>query len=125
MEPAGRSEATRGMEPDSSKLLDATAVAERTSLAWQRTIIGSLLIGALVVRWTVTERFPLWPGVALTTVIVLASLLLVGRRYQRIRDTVLADQTPLSRYLVPGATIFMVVVVLGIAAGILIEYTHL
>ena len=57
-------------------------------------------------------------------VAALSSLFLVSRRYQRVRDTVLAGQTPLSRYLVPGATVLMVVIVVGIGAGILIEYAH-
>lgn len=113
------------MDDPGSKLLDAAAVAERTALAWQRTIIGLLLVGALVVRWSVTERFPPGPGIALTVVAALASLLLVGRRYQRVRDTVMAGQTPLSRYLVPGATVFMIVVVIGTGAGIMAEYSRL
>ncbi|GAY18404.1 DUF202 domain-containing protein [Mycobacterium sp. shizuoka-1] len=111
-------------DPDSG-LLDAQGVAERTALAWQRTVIGVLAVGALVVRWSITERFPPWPGVALTAVAALAALVLVRQRYQRVRDTVGAGQTPLSRYLVPGATLFMVVVVVGIGAGMLLEYSRL
>lgn len=111
-------------DPDSG-LLDAQGVAERTALAWQRSIIGVLAVGALVVRWSVTERFPPWPGVVLTAVAALAALVLVRQRYRRVRDTVQAGQTPLSRYLVPGATAFMVVVVLGVGAGIVAEYAHL
>ncbi|EHB50609.1 hypothetical protein MycrhDRAFT_5035 [Mycolicibacterium rhodesiae JS60] len=112
------------MDDPDQDLLDATGVAERTALAWQRTVIGVLAVGALVLRWSIVERFPPWPGVLLTTVAALAALLLVRQRYQRVRATVTAGQTPLSRYLVPGATAFMVVVVVGIGAGILIEYTH-
>ncbi|WP_396930178.1 DUF202 domain-containing protein [Mycolicibacterium sp.] len=104
---------------------DATAVAERTALAWQRTIIGVLAIGALLVRWSVVERFPLWPGVLLTTAAALGSLVLVRRRYQRVRDTVLTGQTPLSRSLVPGATAFMIALVAGVGAAILVEYSRL
>jgi uncharacterized membrane protein YidH (DUF202 family) len=108
-----------------TELLDAAGVAERTALAWQRSLVGLLAVGALVVRWSITERFLLWPGVLLTTVAALATLFLVRQRYQRVRDTVMAGQTPLSRYLVPGATVFMVVAVVGIGAGILLEYTRL
>jgi uncharacterized membrane protein YidH (DUF202 family) len=107
-----------------SELLDAQGVAERTALAWQRTIIGVLAVGALVVRWSITERFPPWPGIVLTAVTALAALILVRQRYRRVRDTVMAGQTPLSRYVVPGATVFMIVVVVGIGAGILLEYTR-
>jgi uncharacterized membrane protein YidH (DUF202 family) len=111
-------------DPDST-LLDAQGVAERTALAWQRTIIGVLAVGALVVRWSITERFPPWPGVVLTALAALATLILVRQRYRRVRDTVIAGQTPLSRYLVPGATAFMIVVVVGTGAGIVLEYTRL
>lgn len=109
---------------DDRALLDAAGVAERTALAWQRTIIGVLAVGALVVRWSITERFPPWPGVVLTALAALAALILVRQRYQRVRDTVLAGQTPLSRYLIPGATIVMIVVVVGVGAGILLEYAR-
>ncbi|MCX2930187.1 DUF202 domain-containing protein [Mycobacterium sp. CVI_P3] len=112
------------MDDRESTLLDAQAVAERTALAWQRTIIGALAVGALVTRWSVTERFPLGPGIGVTVLVALASLFLVGRRYERVRDTVVNGQTPLSRYLVPGATVFMVVVILGVAAGVMFEYAR-
>lgn len=112
------------MDHPDSGLLDAQGVAERTALAWQRTIIGMLAIGALVVRWSITERFPLWPGVALTAVTALAALVLVRQRYRRVRDTVGAGQTPLSRYLIPGATLFLIVVVVGIGLGMLLEYSR-
>ncbi len=123
-DPAGRSEATRGMDGDST-LLDPAGAAERTALAWQRTIIGTLLVGALIMRWSVTERFPPAPGVLVTLVSAFCSLFLVGRRYQRVRQTVMAGQTPLSRYLVPAATVFTVGVVLAIGAGIAVEYANL
>lgn len=112
------------MDDPDSELLDARGVAERTALAWQRTMIGALAVGALVVRWSLTERFPPWPGVVLTALAALATLVLVRQRYRRVRDTVIAGQTPLSRYLVPGATVFMVVVVVGIGAGLVLEYTR-
>jgi uncharacterized membrane protein YidH (DUF202 family) len=105
-----------------TEVLDATAVAERTALAWQRSMIGVLAVGALVVRWSVVERFPPWPGVVLTAAAALASLVVVRRRYRRVRDTVLAGQTPLSRYFVPGATALMVVLIAGIGAGLSSEY---
>lgn len=105
-----------------TELTDATAVAERTALAWQRSFIGVLAVGALVVRWSVVERFPLWPAVVLTLAAALASLVLVRRRYQRVRAAVLAGQTPLSRYFVPGATAVMLVLVTAVGAGILSEY---
>ncbi|BBX07670.1 DUF202 domain-containing protein [Mycolicibacterium aichiense] len=108
-----------------SENADVTAVAERTALAWQRTTIGVLAIGALLVRWSVVERFPLWPAIVLTTAAALASLVLVRRRYQRVRATVSAGQTPLSRYFVPGATVVMLLLVAGVGAAMLVEYSRL
>ncbi|MCV7179901.1 DUF202 domain-containing protein [Mycolicibacterium sphagni] len=111
------------MDDPDSELLDPAGAAERTALAWQRTIIGTLLVGALIVRWSVTERVPPGPGVLVTLVSAMASLFLVGRRYQRVQETVRAGQTPLSRYLVPAATVFTVLVVLAVGAEILAEYS--
>ncbi len=103
-------------------LPDATAVAERTALAWQRTLIGVLGVGALAVRWSVVERFPLWPAIGVTTVAALAGPMVMRRRYRRVRDTVLAGQTPLSRHVVPGATVLMVALVVGAGVGVVWEY---
>ncbi|KAA0112349.1 DUF202 domain-containing protein [Mycolicibacterium sp. P1-5] len=88
-------------------------------------MIGVLAVGALLVRWSVVERFTPWPGVVLTMAAALASLVVVRRRYRRVRDTVLAGQTPLSRYFVPGATALMVVLIVGVGAGIVSEYVSL
>ena len=108
-----------------SELLDAQGVAERTALSWQRTVIGVLAVGVLIVRWSFTQHFPIWPGIVVTVLTALASLVLVRWRYQRVRNAVRAGQTPLSRYLVPAATVFMAVIVVGVAAGVLAEYAHL
>jgi len=106
------------MDPDEPQLFDVGAQAERTALAWQRTGIGIMASGALVVRWTVTEHFPPWPGVALVASGAFASLLLVRQRYRRVLETVRAGQTPLSRYLIPGTAAFMIAVVLGMIVGV-------
>jgi uncharacterized membrane protein YidH (DUF202 family) len=113
------------MDDPESGLLDPAGAAERTALAWQRTIIGTLLVGALIVRWSVTERFPPGPGVLVTVVSAFASLILVGWRYRRVREAVLDGHTPLSRYLVPAATVFTIMVILAIGAGIAVEYANL
>ena len=50
-------------------LLDAGAQAERTALAWQRTGIGAVAVGALLVHGHVNQHvLPLWPGLLLATV---------------------------------------------------------
>lgn len=104
------------------ELLDVGAQAERTALAWQRTGIGTIAVGALVLRWCLTENFPLWPGVVLAACGGVTTLFLVRQRYQRVLRTVTTTETPLSRFLVPGTTIFMVLVVLGVGFGICYEF---
>jgi uncharacterized membrane protein YidH (DUF202 family) len=113
------------MDPQPSDLMDVGAQAERTALAWQRTGIGTMASGGLAVRWSVTEQFPLWPGVLLVVVGAFASLVLVAQRYRRVLKTVRAGQSPRSRILVPSAALFMVVVVVSIGAGIVAEYLTL
>lgn len=113
------------MDPERSELMDVGAQAERTALAWQRTGIGTMAAGGLAVRWSVTEHFPIWPGVLLVVLGAFASLILVRQRYRRVLKTVRAGQSPLSRFLVPGAALFMIAVVLSIGAGIVTELIHL
>jgi uncharacterized membrane protein YidH (DUF202 family) len=113
------------MDPQPSELMDVGAQAERTALAWQRTGIGTMAAGGLAVRWSVTEQFPLWPGVLLVLFGAFASLVLVRRRYRRVVKTVRAGQSPRSRILVPGAALLMMVVVLSIGAGIVAELLSL
>ncbi len=101
-----------------SELMDVGAQAERTALAWQRTGIGMMAVGALLVRWNVEQHVPAWPGVLLTIVAGLAILVLVPHRYHRILQTVRAGHNPRSRGMVPGAMLLVLVLALGIAAGI-------
>lgn len=101
-----------------SELMDVGAQAERTALAWQRTGLGMMAAGALLVRWNVEQHVPAWPGVLLSVVAGLAILVLVPHRYHRILRTVRAGHTPLSRGMVPGAMLLVLVLALGIGAGI-------
>ena len=97
-----------------SELIDIGAQAERTALAWQRTGIGMMAVGALVLRWDVTEHLPVWPGIVLTAVGGLGVLILVPDRYRRVLRNVRAGHTPLSRGMVPTATLSMFLVILGV-----------
>lgn len=109
---------------DPRELFDVGAQAERTALAWQRTALGVMAVGALSVRWSVTEDFPVLPGIALVVFGGLAGLFVVRQRYLRVLKTVHSDQTPLSRYLIPLTTIFMVGVLTVIAMGVAVEFTR-
>ena len=101
-------------------MFDIGAQAERTALSWQRTGIGVIVAGALVLRWCVTVGYPLWPGIALAASGSVISLFIVRHRYRRVVRTVTAGQTPTSRYLIPGTALFMVLVVLGLTIAIIV-----
>lgn len=113
------------MDHEQDGLFDVGAQAERTALAWQRTGIGVMAAGALVVRWSVAEDFTVWPGVALTVFGAFLALYIVRQRYRRVLTTVRAGQTPLSRYLVPGTTAFLLLVVIATAIAVADEMAHL
>ena len=106
-----------------SQLIDVGAQAERTSLAWQRTGIGMMAVGALLVRWSWTEHLPVWPGTVLAAVGGVAVLFLVPVRYRRVLRAVRAGRTPVSRWMVPAMTILMIVMILGIGSEVALHLT--
>ncbi len=99
--------------------------AERTALSWQRSSLSMISVGALEVRWSMVEHLPTWPGIVLTALVAVGSLVAVSRRYQRVLDSVRVGQTPRSRYLVPATAGLAVAVVIGVGAGIVVEYAAL
>ena len=111
--------------PDPHVLIDAAGPAERTALAWQRTSLGVVVVGALAARWCATEQFPVWPPIVLAAFGGVIGLFLGRQRYLRIMATVRAGETPLSRYLVPATAVFMVLIVAAISTGICIELAGL
>jgi uncharacterized membrane protein YidH (DUF202 family) len=111
--------------PDEHVLIDVGGPAERTALAWQRTSLGVVVVGALAARWSATEQFPVWPGIVLAAFGGVVGLLLGRQRYLRIMTTVRAGETPLSRYLVPAPAVFMVLIVAAVSVGIGIELAGL
>lgn len=110
--------------PDTRQLFDVGAQAERTALAWQRTALGLVAVAALTVRWSVTENFPVFPGIGLAVAGGLAGLVVVRQRYLRVLRTVETGHTPTSRYLIGATTVFMVAVVVGIAVGVAVEFSR-
>ena len=93
------------------ELIDVGAQAERTALAWQRTGIGIMAVGALLVRWGVSEHLPVWPGVLLTVLGGVTVAFLVPGRYRRVLGSLRAGQTPLSRRMVPGTALLITLVI--------------
>lgn len=111
------------MQPDDGPL--PGLAAERTALAWQRSSLSMIAVGALVVRWSMVQHLPSWPGIVLTSVVAVGSLVAVSKRYQQVRDSVRAGRTPRSRFLVPATAGLAVTIVLGVCAGMIVEYSHL
>lgn len=104
-----------------AELLDVGAQAERTALAWQRTGIGAMAVGALLMHAHVhAQLLSPWPGSLLIVVAALAILILVPQRYRRVLATVRAGRSPLSRGMVPGATLVLVVATIGIGVELLL-----
>jgi uncharacterized membrane protein YidH (DUF202 family) len=103
------------------QLMDVGAQAERTALAWQRTGIGMMAVGALLLRWDANERLPVWPGLLLTAAAGVAVLFLVSHRYRRVLRTVRAGHTPVSRAMVPATALLMVLVIVGIGAELAVH----
>lgn len=103
--------------------MDVGGQAERTALGWQRTEIGTMAVGALLMRWSLTEHLPVWPGILLTAAAGLGVLILVPDRYRRVLRTVRAGHTPLSRGMVPSATLLMVLVILAVGVNLAVRLT--
>ncbi|WP_293239774.1 DUF202 domain-containing protein [Mycolicibacterium sp.] len=102
------------------ELLDVGAQAERTALAWQRTGIGAIAVGILLMRGHAHDHlFSLWPGLLLAVGAGLAISILVPQRYRRMLRTVQSGRTPLSRGMVPGATLVLVVATVAIGVELL------
>lgn len=104
-----------------AELFDVGAQAERTALAWQRTGIGAMAVGALLMRAHVhAHLLSPWPGALLVVVAALAILILVPQRYRRVLGSVRAGRSPLSRGMVPAATLVLVVATVGIGVELLL-----
>lgn len=76
-------------------LFDAGAQAERTALAWQRTGLSAIAVGALLVH-THPERYALslLPGVLLMMSGTLSAAVFAPLRYRRIVRAVRARHSP-------------------------------
>jgi uncharacterized membrane protein YidH (DUF202 family) len=104
-----------------SELLDAGAQAERTALAWQRTGIGAMAVAGLLLRWDVTEHLPVWPDILVAAAAGIAVMFFVSGRYRGMLRAMRADRTPLSRAMVPAATVSMLVIILDIGAELAVS----
>jgi len=106
------------------QLVDIGAQAERTALAWQRTAIGTMAVAALVLRWDATEHLPVWPGIVLAIAAGGTVLSFAPARYRRMLRAIRDGNTPVSRGMVPAATLATTLVILGISAELAISVTN-
>ncbi len=97
--------------------MDEGAQAERTFLAWQRTGLGTMVVGALM---THGRSLPPWLGLLLMAIAGCTVLVLGPRRYTRVLHAVRDGRTPLSHRMVPGATVVVVAVVIAVGAGLML-----
>lgn len=90
--PVGRSPGARAGDPgapdeadEPDGVLDLGLQHERTALAWDRTALSLLVVGALVVR-SVREHGPLWALPGYLTLAVGGAVLWLGTRQRRRRE---------------------------------------
>lgn len=80
-------------------LVDAGAQAERTALAWRRTGLAGLAVGALLVHAAPTP----WAGALVLATGAAAAAVVAPLRYSAILRALRDDRTPVSPRLVPVA----------------------
>jgi uncharacterized membrane protein YidH (DUF202 family) len=99
-----------GQQPSEHALFDLNAAAERTSLAWQRSGLGMIGVGALFIRGH--ALLSVLVGCVLVGTGILVTTLLGPWRYQAILARVRAKRSPSSRWV-----ILLAAVVLCASAG--------
>ncbi|TPG31862.1 DUF202 domain-containing protein [Mycolicibacterium hodleri] len=105
---------------DEGELIDVGAQAERTALAWQRTGIGAMAVGVLLLRGQLHHNLlSPWPGLLLAVSAVIGVLVCVPQRYRRVLRNVRAGRTPLSSAMVPGTTLVLALTVIGICVDLM------
>ncbi len=102
------------------ELFDAGAQAERTALAWQRTGLAAIGVGALLVHAAVSSphRIPLWPGIVLMMSGALAAAVLAPLRYRSVLHAIQSDRTPVSVLATSAMTLVQLVVALVVAVAV-------
>lgn len=103
------------------RIPDAGAQAERTALSWQRTGLGALAVGALMIH-TDPTHYPLspWPGVLLMAVGAVCAAVLAPLRYQRVLRAVRAGNPPVSTLTIPALSAVLVIVTIGAGSALLL-----
>jgi uncharacterized membrane protein YidH (DUF202 family) len=81
-------------------LADAGAQAERTALAWRRTGLTGIGVGALLVHAAPTP----WSGALVLAAGAAAAAVVAPLRYSAIRRALQNGRTPVSRWSVPAGT---------------------
>lgn len=103
------------------ELMDVGAQAERTGLAWQRTMFSMIAVGALLLHAHINERlWPMWPGALLMTLAGGTALVVVPLHYRWILRTVRSGHSPVSRTTISVTTLALVVTIVGVCAELLL-----
>lgn len=97
---------------------DGGAAAERTALAWQRTGLAAMGVGALLVR---LHPVTPWPGALLVAAGTLLAGVVAPMRHARILRAVRAGSTPLAQRTVTGLVVVVLLVLVGSAATLAVR----
>lgn len=90
--PGGRAPGgAAGAPADGAALFDLGAQSERTALAWQRTGLSAVAVGALLLHTHAGQQLP---GVVLLAVGALSAAVLAPTRYRGILRAVRARRSP-------------------------------
>ncbi len=100
-------------------LLDAGAQAERTALAWQRTGLSALGVGALLVH-AESGTDPI-PGVLLMAAGVLTAAVLAPLRYRRVLYSLRSQRSPVAPRTTAALAMLVCVVVAVAAATVVLR----
>jgi uncharacterized membrane protein YidH (DUF202 family) len=116
-----------GADPDPTsarRVFDEGLQAERTSLAWDRTALTTLAVGALLARAGGTVLPWAWFAAAAVLVVATAGLLLGRSRYVRRDASLRGERAVPSHALIAGAgatavgvSLLSLSVVVGVAAA--------
>jgi uncharacterized membrane protein YidH (DUF202 family) len=105
---------------DDDRLPDPGTQAERTALAWQRTGLAAMIVGALLIHSN-PVWYPLapWLGALLMTAGGMFAAIVAPVRYLRVVRAVRADRTPVSMGTIAGVAVLLVIVILGTGVSLL------
>jgi uncharacterized membrane protein YidH (DUF202 family) len=105
----------------SERLWDPGTQAERTALAWQRTGLSAVVVGALLTQiGPGGQPLPPWPGLLVVVFGVAAAALVAPLRYAGVLRAARAGRTPLSTSATTAAAVLVVTATVWTAAVVVL-----